>query len=115
MEQFTMEQFKQLSTALTKFGEYEEWKDTFEDIFHCYKYGTDEIQVKYTFDTYAGMYTKTRSISVELYPEEGWRTVTIIEAGPEKANMYGKVYSFDELMSLLPSDDYDESEWLDML
>lgn len=115
MEYFTKEQFKELVTALKKFGEYEEWKDNFEDVFHCYKFGTDEIQLKYVYDTYMGMYTKTSSINVELYPEEGWRTVTIIEETPEKANTYGKRFSFDGLISLFPKNDYNESEWLGML
>lgn len=108
---FTKEQFKQLITALAQFGEYEEWKDAFRDTIRSHKYTSDEIQLKYVYDDN----TKNRSMCVDVHTTDGWKTVTIIEEGSEKADVYGREFTFDELISLFPEDDYNEKEWLDML
>lgn len=111
MSFFTKEQFKQLITALAQFGEYEEWQDAFNDTIRSYKYGTDEIQLKHVYDESSD----NRTICVETSLNDGWETVTIIEDGPDIAGVYGKEYSFDELISMFPKSIYDEKEWLDML
>ncbi len=108
---FTKEQYKQLSAAIIKFGDYEEWKDTFGDTIRGYSYISDEIQLKiiyYENPNYCEIYTSVRI-------EDSWKTVTIIEEGSEKVNLYGKEYTFDELINLFPKSEYNEGEWLELL
>ena len=111
MTYFTKEQFKQLITALDKFGEYEEWEDAFSDTIRSHKYTSDQIQLKCVYDEHA----KNMSICVDISTTDGWKTVTMIEEGSEKVDVYGRDCSFDELINLFPEDDYNEKEWLDML